>query len=235
MVKDLVKIVLSDGRTIQDGQVEYVIAKNGVFKKVQTNVIEGYVKVNGVPHLPEINTPVKIKLPAKIPAQIYFQIYSFFCEYDTEVYAQIFWNESTKSYFVYVPKQIVTGASVDYKRNTKLERRFKLVCEIHSHNSMGAFFSGTDNEDEQTGVIYGVISTKGLFENKFRIKLYDSEWDIDVSEIFDLPKAPAHWSKSIKTNEQTCLPGYLNFGGNIVNAKTIKEKYGVPINDFDEP
>jgi len=220
MSENYVKIVLSDGRVIQDGQLEYIIAKNGIFKKVETNILEGYFPVSGIPHLPAIQEQIKIKLPKKIPEEIYFKIFTFFSKFTTEVYAQIFWD-GTK-YFIYIPKQVVSGASVEYERNVKLERKNKLICEIHSHNTMGAFFSTTDDKDEQTGIIYGVISTGNLWSGKFRIKYQDIGFELQISDIFEIEEPPREWWKQVKNSEPQ-KQKYFNFGGKVVKNQVNNE------------
>lgn len=229
MTNNFVKIKLSDGRVIQDGQIEYIIAKNGIFKRIQNNVIDGYVRVDNVPFLPELDEKVKVKIPAKIPYSIYLQVYRWFCGYSTEVYVQIFWDERNKRYFVHVPHQVVGNASVNWKDKLsgKLQQKYRMICEIHSHNTMGHFFSGIDNGDEKGGLIYGVMSTTGAMDSSFRIKIYDTEYDIDLDTIFDMPPIPKDWNKSVKTeangnfNKKWCKgnekntyqQGYLNTGG----------------------
>ena len=198
----LIKISLSDGRVIQEGQVEFIVAKNGVFKKFENHLLKGFVPVTVLPGLPEITEQLVLKLPKKIPVSIYFQIWHFFDEFSTEVYAQIFWNENKQEYFVYIPDQTVSGASVDYKRNVKLERKYKLICEIHSHNKMGAFSSGTDDHDEKAGIIYGVISTTNYFECEFRVKVGDFELQLTLEQIFNVDNPPSSWKKKVK--EKIC-------------------------------
>lgn len=97
----------------------------------------------------------------KIPYDLFQEILGFFkaiCdESKDEVYVQTFWDPAAGVYFNYVPKQVVSGASVRYDRDIDLEKRCVLVLETHSHNTMNAFFSGTDNADEKADRFFGVI------------------------------------------------------------------------------
>lgn len=221
MAEKYVKIVLSDGRVIQDGQLEYVIAKNGVFKKVENNVITGYVKVDTVPFLPKFDEGIKVKIPKKIPLNLYVQIYTWFCKFSSEVFVFVFWNNTEQKYFVVAPPQVVTGASVKYKRLHKLERKHRLIAEIHSHNQMGDFFSGGDDKDEQTGIIYGVISTTGLFESTFRIKIWNTEYKLNLEDIIEMPEVPQEWNKHVrKLNGKN----YLKINGELVNKADVHFK-----------
>lgn len=62
-------------------------------------------------------------------------------------YLKGYYNEEQKSYVVtelVVPKQQVTGASVEGIE--PIEDETGIIGTIHSHNTMGAFFSGTDHD-----------------------------------------------------------------------------------------
>lgn len=102
----------------------------------------------------------------KIPFGLLQQIVYFFkdiCdESQSEVYTQIFFDPNPKDgsephYWVNVPAQDVSSGRVEYKRDVEIEKEHILVCEIHSHNTMGAFFSGVDDDDEKNDRFYGVV------------------------------------------------------------------------------
>jgi PRTRC genetic system protein A len=97
----------------------------------------------------------------KIPDVLFKEIIAFFksiCdESKDEAYIQTFWDPLEKKWFNHVPVQRVSGASVNFERNVELESRCNLVLETHSHNTMEAFFSGTDNADEKSDRFFGVI------------------------------------------------------------------------------
>lgn len=61
-----------------------------------------------------------------------------------------------------------------------------LVMTIHSHNTMPAYFSATDNEDEKITGLYGVI---GRLDRKPQIRcrasLSGSFGDIAVNKLFN--------------------------------------------------
>jgi PRTRC genetic system protein A len=71
------------------------------------------------------------------------------------------------------------------------ERAF---IEVHSHHSMRAFFSGTDDADEQGFRVYGVLGT--IFERptlRLRIGVYGQFFEVSASYFFELgmPGQPA--------------------------------------------
>lgn len=66
------------------------------------------------------------------------------------------------------------------------------ILEIHSHNTMSAFFSQTDTADEQGFRLYGVIGRvggSGLYgpEIRMRVGVYGHFWDIPASMVLELP------------------------------------------------
>ena len=66
------------------------------------------------------------------------------------------------------------------------------LIEVHSHQRMRAFFSTTDNKDEQGFRIYGVI---GRVDNqrdfptemRFRVGVYGHFWEIPASQVLSMP------------------------------------------------
>ena len=66
------------------------------------------------------------------------------------------------------------------------------LIEIHSHHTMRAFFSVTDNKDEQGFRIYGVI---GRVDNqrdfptemRLRVGIYGHFWEIPASQVLSMP------------------------------------------------
>ena len=93
----------------------------------------------------------------KIPAELMGQIIAFFRAFMTdhgenEAFAQIYWDKAEKRFFAYVPKQSVCKEEVEADLHDCLyddEERYLCYADIHSHNSMDAFFSGKDDQDPQ--------------------------------------------------------------------------------------
>ena len=115
----------------------------------------------------------------------------------------VFYDKEAKKYFVYEPRQVVTGASVNWKDKEveKLEKKHTLIAEFHSHVKMGTFFSGTDDKDENRGLIYGVISTKGAFECELRIKFGEKEYEVAFEDVIETPEVD--WKKNIVTETKS--------------------------------
>ena len=155
---------------------------------------------------------VKLYVP-KIPEKIYRQIIGFFREVmkehsNSEAFAQVYWDTIENEYVVHIPEQKVSGARVAYDSSTNLDRvdpdRYVFVFECHSHNSMGAFFSGVDDADEKETRIYGVFGklNHDNHEEKFRIVVAGKYITISAGQIFDLKQPeeaefPKEWLDNI--------------------------------------
>jgi hypothetical protein len=107
--------------------------------------------------------------------------------YDTQT--DEFINEIVKT-------QVVSGGSVEYAYNKdyEMDERYVKYLEIHSHHSMGASFSGTDNNDESNRTLYfcGVLGkinplTTNIFnmDHKFRIWSGSRFIEIPIYEVFE--------------------------------------------------
>jgi PRTRC genetic system protein A len=146
--------------------VNYIVRRDGVWELRKSRagifVIQREKFANPLPGFPEEqNVEYGRSHFGKIPLALFKEILAFFksiCdESKDEAYVQTFWDPVEKRYFNHVPAQRVSGASVNFERDTELEARCHLVLETHSHNTMDAFFSGTDNADEKSDRFFGVI------------------------------------------------------------------------------
>jgi len=113
-------------------------------------------------------------------------------------------KEDNSEYFMHIADQEVSGASVKFKRDPDLEQTHTLVLDIHSHNTMGAFFSGTDNADEKEARVYGVIGklNQEWPEMKFRAGDGNGGWiELSVYDVFETPDVavefPTEWMEKV--------------------------------------
>jgi len=176
---------------IFQGDGDYLIVNNKIGKFI--------VKMNDAkrPGLPEEfkGNKIQLKVP-KIPKKIYYQILAFFQDIastmgNSEAFIQVYFDKTINKYVCNVPEQTVSGASVLYdatKNLNELDRsRYVFVFEIHSHNSMSAFWSGTDNADEKETKFYGVFGkvNEEKHEEKFRFMVMGKQIDVNKEHIFD--------------------------------------------------
>jgi hypothetical protein len=158
-------------------------------------------------------------LPAgRIPQKFLFEIIQFFRDVmnikkaEQEAMAHILWNE-VEGYHIAIPDQVVSKASVRYENN-HIKPNDTIVLDIHSHNTMGAFFSGTDDNDDRIAIGYsGVVGelNKASPALKFRFNLNKVKREAQLDEIFDFPKlnsqTPVQWLDKVKTGSQVYTKG----------------------------
>jgi PRTRC genetic system protein A len=152
-------------------------------------------------------------LPAgKIPFSLFEQIVELFRKVmqikkaDFEAHAWILWNAEA-GYHISVPPQVVSKASVTFNYEA-LKPGDVIVVDLHSHNTMGAFFSGTDDANDKMSICYsGVIGklTPADYEYVFRFNLYDTKRKADLEDVFEFPlrpeiEVPESWLDQIQVN-----------------------------------
>lgn len=138
----------------QDGRF-YELRKTemGDFVAPKSNIVEfSTVRAGFTPALP------------LIPKTLMEQIISFFRCFmnesgEFEAMAHIYWDRENEEFIAHVPKQQVskTRIDADLSDNILPEERYLLYADIHSHNSMKAKFSATDDSDELATRLYIVV------------------------------------------------------------------------------
>lgn len=185
-----------DTNSLDVTPITYILANNlEVFQKTKTQA--GYVisKLNSVPEdIRSLCSDIKEEashLPGgKIPSTMLSAILSFFLHVyktsDDEAMAHILWNTKTSSYEVGIPEQIVTKASVHYKF-VDVEPHHIIIADIHSHNSMPAYWSSTDNSDDSAGVWFsGVVGTLDRIPTiNWRFTDFGRFHEVEHEDIFD--------------------------------------------------
>lgn len=230
----------------------FVMGGNGIFKLTE-NAIGSFVqKVESIPGLPQLHDTAELKIP-KIPYDLFLQTVAFFrkimdLHHDSEAMLQFYYDAPNKKYIVNCPKQRISGAHIDFERDQEMDSKYLLVMDIHSHNKMGAFFSGTDNADERETRIYGVIGNldRVNYEYKFRVIINGAERLIQLGDIFDVPESkvtvPDEWLNKCekKYSGSTTYPVTYPrptsvVGHNQITSKTDAVTKNDIINDYEYP
>lgn len=125
----------------------------------------------------------------KIPFAILEEIVQFFKEsLPNEALVDIIYDKKSKEYSLIKPSSTTTSVSVVWDEMSilaQLKPTQSVVCEIHSHNTMHAFFSSIDNGDEIQPLVYGVIGRlNSAVEMCFRARIGREFYPILVSDIF---------------------------------------------------
>jgi len=125
-----------------------------------------------------------------IPAPFLGRAISFFrhvySNHGTESILRFLYDKGKACYVIECPEQIVTVASAKFKRNAIDHSRYVLVADIHSHGSMTAHFSGTDDRDELADMFYVVVGQlSSLFPAlKVRLRLGGQEFELKDEDLF---------------------------------------------------
>lgn len=127
----------------------YYCGANGIFIKKKTKIFEALVPAPEGHQ--EIKSLIKLTIP-KMPMKVLMEVVGFFKavqdEHDSEAIVILLYD---KEWAFHVPKQEVSGAAVDYNiRDEEGLITKNIIGTIHSHNTMSAFHSITDDNDEET-------------------------------------------------------------------------------------
>ena len=116
--------------------------------------------------------------------------------------ANVYWSVAEEKYCVHVPEQRVSKASVETTLPDIDDEKFLLVMELHSHNTMEARFSHSDDCDETATRLYTVI---GRLDKIFpdivtRISVGGKFVEISPTLVFDGIGGgfPVAWSDAVK-------------------------------------
>ncbi|MGW8177892.1 MAG: hypothetical protein ACWGQW_03745 [bacterium] len=181
----------------------YVLQGNGLWER-RSNKIGTFVSQIHKFKVPGLNSDLEetweLNVP-KIPAKVLVQIVSFFRKihrtYNSEVFVQVFYDFETGEYFPHVPTQTVSGASVHYTNEFAHDANKSLVFEIHSHNTMNAFWSGTDDADEKSDRFYGVVGRLNNYypEMKTRLSVGGRFQDVDIDDLFEIDSNDTYFAE----------------------------------------
>ena len=188
-------------------QIVFVPSSDGKIYEVRNNQIGTFIaEADSVSIFSKVRAGFIPALP-KIPYSILSEIIAFFKTFVTEkseneAMANIYWSFEEEKYRVHVPKQTVTKASVDTNLPDIDEEKFLLVMEVHSHNTMGAVFSRTDDKDEIATRLYTVIGRldKVFPDMTTRISVGGKHLVIDPAIVFDGigGEFPEKWKEAVE-------------------------------------
>lgn len=178
--------------------ISIVPAKDGkVYEIRNTEMGKFTTPVVGCDMLSDIRAGFDSAMPL-IPMDMIMRIVAFFRYYmhngvEKEALLNVYYDKQTHTFFMDAPEQTVTKASVDsiiseeYSNN-----RYIHYMDIHSHNSMKAFFSEVDDSDEKATRLYTVIGNLHQYfpDVKTRISNGGKFHEIDPAEVFELIARP---------------------------------------------
>lgn len=146
-----------------------------------------------------------------IPMALTMRIIAFFRDFtkrgaNKEVLVNVYWDTRGKEFVVDTPAQIVSCVSVDSTETPDyINDRYIHFMDIHSHNSMRAFFSHVDDADEKATRLYTVIGRLNKFFPEIRTRISNGGkfHEIDPGEVFEYIARPYpdDWTEKITFRE----------------------------------
>lgn len=169
---------------------DYVLASNGIFVETEGRFLAARAQVSrcGIDNRVRGLAPCWPRLVLRhglVPRYLFnLALDSMLVDPRNERYVAILWESYAAQpggyYHLHIPEQTRGRASVEYERHPNT------VVEMHSHGSMSAFFSGTDNRDEVGLGVYGVVG--GLPrapELNLRVGIYGHFQPVTWEDVFD--------------------------------------------------
>ena len=148
-----------------------------IYELRRTELGEFIAPKDNVVEFPSIRAGFIPALPL-IPLSLLSQIISFFRCYmnereEFEAMAHILWDKEKEDFVVHIPEQEVYKARIhaDLSRESPPEDRYLHYADIHSHNSMAAKFSPTDDRDEKATRLYIVLGRLNRFFPEISVRM----------------------------------------------------------------
>jgi PRTRC genetic system protein A len=160
---------------------DYILAGNGVFVRAENHLIKATVGVSeaAIRGLQPLQDSVELR-HGSIPRHLYdIALSLLMVDPGKERLVAVVWDEG---YHLKVPPQEAGECWIKYRTLPDT------VLEFHSHSMMGAFFSHTDNLDEQGLCIYAVAGKldRLIPDLNMRVGVYGYFAPVKLSEVFDV-------------------------------------------------
>ena len=192
-----------------DKAIAYIPAQDGKVYEMRRNEIGTFVAPSlHIAELEDIRAGFQMSLP-RLPAALLTQIIAFFrrvcVDYgrDMEALVNVLWDREKGEYVLHVPPQRIDKASVETDLSAQPNpERYLHVMDVHSHNTMAACFSRTDDLDEQATRLYMVIGRLDRYYPDIRCRFACGGRHVEipaeqVCERTDVPFAP-EWLKAVQ-------------------------------------
>ena len=192
-----------------DKAIAYIPAQDGRVYEMRRNEIGTFVAPSlHIAELEDIRAGFQMSLP-RLPAALLTQIIAFFrrvcVDYgrDVEALVNVLWDREKGEYVLHVPPQRIDKASVETDLSAQPDpSRYLHVMDVHSHNTMAARFSRTDDLDEQATRLYMVIGRLDRYYPDIRCRFACGGRHVEipaeqVCERTDVPFAP-EWLKAVQ-------------------------------------
>ena len=192
-----------------DKAIAYIPAQDGRVYEMRRNEIGTFTAPSlCIAELEDIRAGFQLSLP-RLPAALLTQIIAFFrrvcVDYgrDVEALVNVLWDREKGEYVLHVPPQRIDKASVETDLSAQPDpSRYLHVMDVHSHNTMAARFSRTDDLDEQATRLYMVIGRLDRYYPDIRCRFACGGRHVEipaeqVCERTDAPFAP-EWLEAVQ-------------------------------------
>ena len=160
---------------------EYVVAGNGLFVVAHDARLEACIPVTFAycRGLPLLEAYARLTLP-RIPAAYLTAVWQSAVRHMPNEAAYQFVSEAPLPWRVLCPNQTATPTSVDFANEPDA------VVDLHSHGALGAFWSATDDRDEQGLRFYVVVGNLNITPQiQCRVGVYGHHWPVPATAIFE--------------------------------------------------
>ena len=146
-------------------------------------------KIPGLAYGPEAS--FEFKLP-RIPKEILKTQVNFYREVmkvhaNSEAYTMILWDTVEKKYILVCPGQKISQGFLSYDFGAEAPGdRYLHVVSCHSHNSMGAFFSGIDDKDEKGDMLYMVMGKLNTPTPEYKLRASSAGAQVKLLNVADV-------------------------------------------------
>lgn len=190
---------------------DYVFGADGVYIHAEkpglsVTVLAAPAEIGGlmpVPEMVEFDLP---RVPAKYVASMLFLARQACISHGSHIEALFYliWIEDEQRWRLDLPEQLQEHSSVRPVDDGEGSGYRQATIEVHSHHAMEAFFSGTDDADEQGFRIYGVIG-EIFTKPKLRVRVgcYGHFLEIPADQIFEMPEMGI--TDALESNDTSCL------------------------------
>ncbi len=194
-----------------DKAIAYIPAQDSKVYEMRRNEIGTFIAPSRhIAELEDIRAGFQMSLP-RLPAALLMQIIAFFRRVcvdhgrDVEALVNVLWDREAGGYVLHVPPQRIEKASVETDLSAQPDpERYLHVMDVHSHNTMAARFSRTDDLDEQATRLYMVIGRLDRYYPDIRCRFACGGRHVEipaeqVCERTDVPFAP-EWLEAVQEN-----------------------------------
>lgn len=160
---------------------DYVLAGNGVFVESEGKYLAARARVTWADVRGLAPTEPKLVLRhGPIPGSLLdLALDAMLADTSLELFAAVIWDDAA-GYRLHIPPQERSDKRVRYDRHPNT------VFDLHSHGTMEAVFSNTDDEDEVGLGVYGVVgSHRGLMPAlSLRLGVYGYFQKVSWAQVF---------------------------------------------------